>query len=140
PRRPADSTLSFPRDPRPLHILLVEDNKANRLITRAFLKDTPYTLDLAVNGKIAVEKFTTGSYDLVLMDIEMPVMDGYTATTVIREWEKENDVEPTPIIALTAHALMAHARKSLEAGCTAHLTKPIKKERLLTSIKKYARK
>ncbi len=139
PSRPVQSTPTRLKDPRPLHILLVEDNKANRMITRAFLKDTSYSLDLADNGEIAVKKFTSGRYDLVLMDIEMPVMDGYTATAAIREWEKKRRVEPTPIIALTAHALREHTRKSLEAGCTAHLTKPIKKDKLLASIKEFTR-
>jgi hypothetical protein len=73
------------------------------------------------------------------MDIEMPVMDGYAATAKIRQWEAENRVKATPIIALTAHALVEHAHKSIAAGCSSHLAKPIKKEDLLAAIRKYAR-
>ena len=124
-------------DLSPLHILLVEDNANNRMLIQAFLKKTPYTIDTAENGEIAVKKFTAGQYDIVLMDIEMPVMDGLTATGKIRQWEAENQVKATPIIALTAHALVKHGQKTLEAGCTAHLTKPIKKTDLLDAIKKY---
>jgi two-component system sensor histidine kinase/response regulator len=125
-------------DLSPLHILVVEDNAKNRLIIQTFLKQTPYTLDTATNGEIAVEKFKAGRYDLVLMDIEMPVMDGYTATVKIRQWEAENRVQATPVIALTAHALVEHGQKSLEAGCNAHLAKPIKKADLLAAIRQYA--
>jgi signal transduction histidine kinase/DNA-binding response OmpR family regulator len=127
-------------DLNPLHILLVEDNEKNRLVIQTFLKKTPYTIETATHGEIAVEKFKVGQYDLVLMDIEMPVMDGYTATAKIREWEAENRVKATPIVALTAHALVEHARKSHAAGCDAHLLKPIKKADLMAAIQKYARK
>jgi PAS domain S-box-containing protein len=125
-------------DLKSLYILLVEDNTANQLLIQAFLKKTPYKIDMAENGEIALEKFKAGTYNLVLMDIEMPVMDGYTATKEIRKWEKENRQKATPIIALTAHALKGHTQKSLEAGCNVHLTKPIKKMDLLAAIKKHA--
>ena len=121
-----------------LNILLVEDNEKNRLLIRTFLKQTPYTIDTAENGEVAVDKFKVNHYDLVLMDIEMPVMDGYTATASIRQWEAEKRIMPTPIIALTAHALVEHAHKSIAAGCDYHLAKPIKKTDLLSAIKTYA--
>jgi CheY-like chemotaxis protein len=125
-------------DLSPLNILLVDDNKNNRMLIQTFLKKTPYTIDTSENGEKAVEKFKSDQYNLVLMDIEMPVMDGYTATGKIREWEAENQQKATPIIALTAHALKEHIQKSLDAGCNAHLTKPIKKADLLAAIEKYA--
>ncbi len=125
---------------RPLKILLVEDNRDNRNLILAYLKKSPHGIDIAENGQIAVEKFTSGNYDLVFMDIEMPVMDGYTATKKIREWEKEQRIEPTPIIALTAHALKEHEDKSKETGCNGHVTKPIKKAKLLETIKQYTTK
>jgi PAS domain S-box-containing protein len=125
-------------DLSPLNILLVDDNENNRMLIQAFLKKTPYTIDTSENGEKAVEKFKSDQYNLVLMDIEMPVMDGYTATGKIREWEAENQQKATPIIALTAHALKEHIQKSLDAGCNAHLTKPIKKADLLAAIEKYA--
>jgi CheY-like chemotaxis protein len=127
-------------DLSPLHILSVEDNDEYQMLIRSFLAKTPYTIDTAENGKIAVEKFATGKYDLVLMDIEMPVMDGYTAINKIRQWEAKNKIKTTPIIALTAHALVEHRQKSHDAGFTDHLAKPIKKANLLDAIKKYALK
>ncbi len=124
---------------RPLNILLVEDNDDNRNLVIAYLKKSPHHIETAENGEVAVHKFTSGQYDIVLMDVEMPVMDGYTATRNIREWEKKNDAKSTPIVALTAHALKEHKEKSLAAGCDGHLTKPIKKTKLLEAIEKYTR-
>ena len=118
-----------------LHILLVEDSPDNRTITVAYLQDTPYRVDIAENGAIACEKFTAGHYDLVLMDRQMPVMDGLTATRSIREWEQANRRPPTPIIALTAAALKGDQEKCMAAGCTAYLAKPLKQEVLLQAIK-----
>jgi len=132
--RPAPS-----EDHRSLRILLVEDFEDNRLLIQSYLKKMPYQIDIAENGEIAVEKFKSGSYDLVLMDMQMPVMDGYAATREIRKWERERGVEPTCIIALTASAFKEDTQRSLDAGCTAHITKPIKKATLLETIKKYAR-
>ena len=72
-----------------MRILLAEDYAPNRKIVEAYLKDTGSTIDVAENGQIAYEKFIDSSYDVVLMDVEMPVMDGLTATESIRAWEKE---------------------------------------------------
>jgi PAS domain S-box-containing protein len=118
-----------------LHILLVEDSPDNRTMTIAYLKDTPYRVGVAENGAIAFEMFTAEPYDLVLMDRQMPVMDGLTATRAIRAWEQANHRGPTPIIALTASALKGDQEKFEAAGCTAFLTKPIKQEVLLQAIK-----
>jgi CheY-like chemotaxis protein len=116
----------------------VEDNIDNRNLILAYLKKTPHEITTAENGQIAVDKFSEGEYDIVLMDVEMPVMDGYTATQTIRQWEQEQgDRDRTPIIALTAHALAEHAQKSREAGCDGHLTKPIKKKVLLSALEEY---
>ncbi len=118
-------------------ILLVEDNEDNRNLILAYLKKTTHETDTAENGKVAVDKYKSGDYDLVLMDIEMPVMDGYAATREIREWEKKNSMETTPVIALTAHAMKEHEQKSFEAGCNGYVTKPIKKTTLMETIKKF---
>jgi PAS domain S-box-containing protein len=118
-----------------LHILLVEDSPDNRTITMAYLEHTPYRVEIAENGAIACKKFAAGNYDLVLMDRQMPVMDGLTATRTIRAWERANDRPPTPIIALTAAALKGDREKCLAAGCTAFLTKPIRQEVLLQAIR-----
>jgi CheY-like chemotaxis protein len=119
----------------PLRILLVEDYPDNRTITLAYLQHTPYVVETAENGLIAVEKFVSGHFDLVLMDRQMPVMDGLTATRAIREWEQANNRPPTPIIALTAAALKGDREKCMAAGCTAYLTKPIKQQALLNAIR-----
>jgi CheY-like chemotaxis protein len=123
---------------RPLKILLAEDNIDNSNLILAYLKNSSYSIDIAENGQIAIDKFIAGNYDLVFMDIEMPVMDGFNATKKIRDWETENDQTPTPIIALTAHALKEHEEKSLKAGCNRHITKPIRKAKLLETINEYA--
>jgi CheY-like chemotaxis protein len=125
-------------EPHPLKILLVEDNTDNRLLFLAFLKNTRHTVETAVNGAEAIEKIKTGNYDLVFMDVQMPVMDGYTATANIRGWESETGSGRTPIVALTAHAMKKDEEKSLAAGCDSHLTKPLKKEVLLQVICRYA--
>lgn len=117
-----------------LKILLVEDSKDNQFLVTSYLKNHPYEIDIAANGENAIEKFKEGKYDLVLMDIQMPVMDGYTATRIMREWEKEHQAEKTPIIALTAYALSGDEQKSFDAGCDLHLTKPVRKKNLLDAI------
>jgi CheY-like chemotaxis protein/HPt (histidine-containing phosphotransfer) domain-containing protein len=119
----------------PLRILLAEDSPDNCTITLAYLEDTPYRVEIAETGAIACEMFVAGHYDLVLMDRQMPVMDGLTATRKIRAWEQANGRRLTPIIALTASALKGDREKCLAAGCTAFLTKPIKQEVLLQAIK-----
>lgn len=111
-------------------LLLVEDNPANRKIVELYLKDLPLTIDVAGNGEEALEKFFASSYDAVLMDMEMPVMDGYEATTRIRAWEKETAAEPTPILALTAHAWTAQRERCFACGCSAFLPKPVTRAKL----------
>jgi PAS domain S-box-containing protein len=135
-RRTAAPAGTGPNPPLPaLRILLAEDSPDNCTITMAYLEETPYRVEIAENGAIACEKFIAGHYDLVLMDRQMPIMDGLTATRTIRAWEQENERPPTPIIALTASALKRDREMCLAAGCTAFLTKPIKQEVLLQAIK-----
>jgi PAS domain S-box-containing protein len=124
-----------PAGPHPLtRILIVEDSEYNLALLKAYLKDSGFELDFAENGKIAVEKVISSNPHLVLMDLEMPVMDGLEATRAIRRWEAQPRVRPIPILALTAHATGEGVGKSLEAGCNEHLTKPIKKTTLLAAI------
>jgi PAS domain S-box-containing protein len=117
-------------------ILLAEDSSDNRLLIRAFLKHMPCELDEAENGEVAIRKFQTRRYDLVLMDLQMPVVDGLQAIRAIRGWERGQDLKPTPVIALTASALDEDVRRSLEAGASAHVSKPIRKAVLLDVIRK----
>lgn len=124
-------------NPSSLRLLLVEDSEDNRVLIQSYIRKMPYYVDVAENGYMAVQMYTGGgSYDLILMDMHMPLMDGYAATREIRKWEREheNGKSPIPIIALTANALKEDVEKSFEAGCNAHLTKPIKKADLLREI------
>jgi len=119
---------------RPLRILLAEDSPDNRLLIAAYFKRFPYQVETAENGKVAVEKFILGRYDLVLMDIQMPVMDGYTAVRTIRAWETAHQRPATPILALTASTLDDDIRRAFEAGCNTHIAKPVRKATLLAAI------
>lgn len=123
---------------RSLRILLAEDAAEIRMLLGAFLGSTSHTVDMAHNGKEALIKFTTGEYDLVIMDMQMPVVDGFSATRMIREWERTHDRTPVPIIALTASAERSDHLKTREAGCTTHLSKPIKRGILLQTINEVA--
>jgi PAS domain S-box-containing protein len=123
---------------RPVRILVVDDLEDNRAIVAHFLKNSYHIIEMAENGQIALEKFQAARYDLVLMDMQMPILDGLQATSAIRQWERTHHRTTTPILALTAHALKEEAKKSLDAGCTAHLTKPIRKHVLLKAIADYA--
>jgi CheY-like chemotaxis protein len=120
-----------------LRILLAEDSQDNALLIQSYLKGGGRSVDLASNGEVALQMFTAGSYDVVLMDVQMPIMDGYSATRRIRQWEAEHRTTPVAILALTAHALPEQVRKSLDAGCTAHLTKPIRKATLMRAIEEH---
>ena len=119
----------------PLRILLTEDSPDNRTIILAYLEATPFTIDIAENGAEACGMVETGHYDLVLMDRQMPMMDGLTATKAIRASEAAHGRKATPIIALTASALKGDREMCLAAGCTAFLTKPIKQAVLLRAIR-----
>ena len=126
-----------PASSRPLRILLVEDSPDNQLLVRAYLTPTDYLLDVAEHGAIALDKFKSAHYDVILMDMHMPVMDGYAATKAIRSWERDHDLPPTPIIALTALALKEEGVRIFDAGCNTHLTKPVKKSTLLEVLRAY---
>lgn len=120
-------------------ILLVEDSPDNRALFQAYLRDTNYELEVAADGEQAVSAFHPGRFDLILMDMQMPVMDGYTATRLIRERERNAGSPPVPIIALTANAFQEDAVRSLAAGCTVHLTKPIRKAAFLEKLSDFLR-
>jgi signal transduction histidine kinase/CheY-like chemotaxis protein len=117
-----------------LRILLADDSEDNRFLILSYLNQAQASIDVAENGEIAARMFRSGHYDLVLMDVEMPVMDGYAATQEIRRFERETGAPATPVLALTAHAFADMAEKSLAAGFTGHLTKPIRKVTLLEAV------
>ena len=115
-------------------ILVAEDSPDNRLVIAAYLRREPYQVDFAEDGKQAFEQFTANLYDLVLMDIQMPEMDGLDATRAIRRWEFEHGRVPAPIVALTAYALEEDIRRTLSAGCNLHISKPLQKQALIECI------
>jgi len=118
-------------------ILLVEDDERNRLLFSMFLKDIHHTLDTAVDGEMALTKHFATPYDLILMDIEMPGMDGFETTKAIRDHENEQQLESTPIIAVTAHAIKEAETRCRQSGCTDYLAKPVTKARLREMVGDY---
>ncbi|WP_077341550.1 response regulator [Pseudocolwellia agarivorans] len=115
------------------HILLVEDNELNQQVVLGFLEETQVNIDIADNGKIALEKLANKAYDLVFMDVQMPVMDGITATKEIRLQEQFKDL---PIIAMTAHVVPEELNKCFDAGMNEYFTKPIDPKSLITLLAK----
>ncbi|MFA5455199.1 MAG: ATP-binding protein [Sulfurimonas sp.] len=113
-------------------ILIVEDNLTNRLVLLGLLEDCVKEIDIANNGKEALDLFKSGKYELILMDLQMPVMDGYEATKIIREIDKD-----IPIIALSANAMIEEVEKTKAYGMNEHLAKPIDVEKLFTTLSKY---
>ena len=112
---------------RPVSILVAEDSESNQDLLALYFKKTSCILDFADNGRQAVDKFKGSRYDLVLMDIFMPVMDGLEATREIRAFEKENDRPAVPVVAVTASAFEEDRQQSIDAGCSGFLAKPIRK-------------
>lgn len=111
-------------------VLLVEDNLINQKITSMILKKEGCLIDLAKNGAEGFEKYKESSYDLVLMDIQMPVMDGLEATRRIREFEKSNNNQHTLIIAVSSNALTTDRENAMASGTDGFLAKPFKREEL----------
>ena len=136
PTAPADvvpiSTFK-PKDT--IDILVAEDNEVNRIYIEYVLKDLGVTYEIVNDGQLAVEAFQTLSPRLVLMDISMPVMNGYEATQKIRELEGDTP-QPTPIVAITAHAMEEDRQRAFDSGMNGHITKPL----AIMSIKKVLRK
>ncbi|MBF0417445.1 MAG: response regulator [Magnetococcales bacterium] len=136
---PESATNHDRERPGPVRILLVEDSEENRILVNAYLQHPSIQLYLAENGISALEKLRTHPVDLVLMDMRMPEMDGYTATRAWRRIEQQQQWPHLPIIALTADVFQENIEQCLAAGCDAHLAKPIKKKALLEVIRRYAR-
>ncbi|MBF0144122.1 MAG: PAS domain S-box protein [Magnetococcales bacterium] len=121
----------------PLSILIADDTEEGRVLIAAFLRGTFHRITAVVNGEEAVRAFQAEAFDLVLMDMQMPVLDGLGATRKIRAWELSEGRPRTPIIALTANAMREDIEKTTDAGCDLHLSKPIRKARLLEAIQQF---
>jgi CheY-like chemotaxis protein len=115
-------------------ILVAEDNDDNYLIVARHLTNSGYRVERAVNGVEAVAAAGRSRYDLILMDIEMPEMDGLEATRQIRRMEAQAGRGGVPILALTAHAVMGYRERCLQVGCTGYLSKPVRKQGLLEGV------
>jgi PAS domain S-box-containing protein len=124
-------------EPAPFRVLLCDDSEDNAFLVNAYLTGKTYQVEHVLNGKAAVDRFPAGIFDVVLMDVQMPVMNGHEATRQIRQWETDHDRSPIPILALTAHAQIEEVMRCQAAGCTAFLSKPIRKGTLLAALAKH---
>ncbi len=131
----ADGVVLEPE--RPLRVLLVEDHAVNRRVVELILADL-VELECAENGALGLAAFRRGAFDVVLMDMQMPVMDGLEATRAIRACERVRGAGRTPIVMLSANALSAHVRQGLEAGADFHLAKPITADDLIAALRRAA--
>ncbi|GIX34792.1 MAG: hybrid sensor histidine kinase/response regulator [Lysobacteraceae bacterium] len=119
------------------HVLLVEDNPVNRQVAQRLLSLSGLTMDCAENGREAVEMSAARSYDVILMDCQMPVLDGYAATREIRQRESRHGIERIPIIAMTANAMVGDREKCLAAGMDDYLSKPLNRHLLEQTVRKW---
>jgi len=122
-----------------IRMLVAEDNPMNRRVVELLLAQSGVQITFAENGREAVDKFMAGSFDLVLMDLQMPIMGGLAAMQAIREWEKETGRVRTPMLAVSANATDDHVHEAKEAGADDHVARPIVRETLFEAIARYAR-
>ncbi len=143
---PDDSSITSLSIPNTVRVLFVEDYPTNQQVISHFLRDAGYQVDLADNGAIGVDMFRSKRYNIVLMDIEMPVMDGYEATRTIRLHEKteaartNQQLERIPIIAMTGHAVVDFLENCIISGMDDYLVKPLRKKILLETVHKWISK
>ena len=135
PAGPADAAI--PRAARPLRILLAEDNPVNQRLARLLLEKQGHGVAVAANGAEALEAVGREVFDLVLMDVQMPVMDGLECTRAIRERER-GTARRLPVVAMTAHALRADRERCLESGMDGYVSKPVRVRELSEAIERYA--
>jgi CheY-like chemotaxis protein len=117
-----------------LRVLLAEDHPTNQKVVQIILEPFGVQLDIVANGAQALERFAAQHYDAVLMDMQMPEMDGIEATRRLRDMERADGSPRTPVVMLTANALDEHVRASFECGADLHLTKPISAEELVSTL------
>lgn len=129
-------SLHTPNPANPSRLLLAEDSKVNQQVIKRLLEKTGYAIDVVVNGGLAVQAVQSHRYDAVLMDVQMPGMDGPEAAALIRQWERGTG-RRTPIIALTAYAMLGDRERFLECGMDDYLTKPIDPRELLKVLEQH---
>jgi signal transduction histidine kinase/ligand-binding sensor domain-containing protein/CheY-like chemotaxis protein len=128
------------RTPTRPRVLLTEDNAVNQKLAKKILEKAEYEVTVANNGREALERLASGEIDIVLMDVQMPVMDGFAATRAIRDGEVAGLDPKIPVIALTAHAMRGDRQKCLNAGMDDYVTKPIDRNTLVETIRRNLRK
>lgn len=126
-----------PKQHENISILVVDDNEVNRMVANKFLTRWGMRAEHAINGQVAVNKVRLYSYDLILMDLEMPVMDGFQAAEAIRLLEEGSTSSPTPIIALSAITMLEARDHALKCGMNDYLTKPLDPPQLYNKIMHY---
>ncbi|NGZ28878.1 MAG: PAS domain S-box protein, partial [Magnetococcales bacterium] len=137
---PAPSEFLPTAPEKSLRILIAEDSEDNQMLFKIYLQRSPHDIVMVMDGLEAVSRVKEETFNLILMDIQMPNLDGYAATRAIRAWEQQEKRPPLTIIALSAHASAEKKEESLAAGCDDHLTKPINKQALLAEIQKVSNK
>ena len=137
--KPLTQDQELIHDQRALRVLAVDDSKDNQFLVKAYLKSLPYRVTFADDGRAAVEKFKASQFDIVLMDLQMPEMDGYTATQLIREWESSENIPSTPVIAVSAHDHRSGTARFVSSQFSSYLTKPISPNQLRRAILTYTK-
>lgn len=123
-----------------INLLVADDSDVNLDLLRVFLDSKRFDLDCVFDGQDAFDRFKRKKYDLVLMDVQMPIMGGLEAVTLIRAWEKKHDQKSIPILAFTAGVTEKEIRECLESGCDGYISKPFEKGKLITSIEEQLKK
>ena len=123
--------------PAPLKLLLVEDNLVNQLVATRILEAAGHSVVLAGNGLEALRALERGAFDIILMDVQMPEMDGFEAAKAIREKERGTSCQ-IPIIAMTAHAMSEDRERCIASGKDAYLSKPVRRQEVLSIVANYA--
>jgi len=141
PVRPPSASAAPPQAaPDTVPVLLVDDSEDNRFLVREFLRETRYAVECAKTAREGLEMFATERYAVVLMDVQLPDMDGYAATRAMRAWEREQRAMRTPILALTADDTEDDRQAALDAGCDEHLAKPFERAKLLGTLRRFGTK
>jgi two-component system sensor histidine kinase/response regulator len=139
--RTSRTTSVHRSDPRELgmRVLLAEDDETNRIVASRYFSELGLDAEIVVNGREAADRVISGArYDLVLLDCQMPILDGYDASRVIREWEEKVGARQVPIVAITAHALPRERARAMEAGMNDYLTKPLTLDTLRAALERHA--
>ena len=138
PAMRSDETAPPAADSEPARkrLLLVEDNDVNRMVVKMMLAGEGFDIAEAADGNAAIDALSVSQFDIVLMDVSMPVMDGLEATRQLRSVENRDGAQRTPVIGLTAHAMESDVKQCFDAGMDDYLAKPVRKDALLAAIRR----